>query len=136
VREIRAARPELLLAHDPTTLWTSRGALTRLGHSDHRAAREAVLDALYPRSLLGSFYPEFVAQGLAPWFARELWFFDTAAPDHFQQVAATRGAKHEALFCHASQHPSGLASDADLQAETLCERAGFPAEGFRRLQLY
>jgi LmbE family N-acetylglucosaminyl deacetylase len=136
VREIRAARPELLLAHDPTTLWTRSGALARLGHSDHRAAGEAVLDALYPRSLLGSFYPELAAQGLAPWIARELWLFDTAAPDHFREVAAMREVKREALFCHASQNPTGLASDAELQAEALHERAGFVAEGFRRLQLY
>jgi LmbE family N-acetylglucosaminyl deacetylase len=136
VREIRTARPELLFSHDPTTLWTHSGALVRLGHSDHRAAGEAVLDALYPRALLGSFYPELVAQGLAPWMARELWLFDTAAPDHFREVAAMREAKREALLCHASQNPTGLASEADLQAETLRERAGFAAEGFRRLQLY
>ncbi|HTF34919.1 MAG TPA: PIG-L family deacetylase [Myxococcota bacterium] len=136
VREIRAARPELLLAHDPTTLWTRSGALARLGHSDHRAAGEAVLDALYPRSLLASFYPELVAQGLAPWIARELWLFDTTAPDHFREIAAMRGLKREALFCHASQNPTGLAGDAELQAEALHEHAGFAAEGFRRLQLY
>lgn len=136
VREIRAVRPELLLAHDPTTLWISSGALARLGHSDHRAAGEAVLDALYPRSLLGSFYPELAAQGLAPWIARELWLFDTTAPDHFREVGALREVKREALFCHASQNPTGLASDADLQAEALQEHAGFAAEGFRRLRLY
>ena len=136
VREFRTARPELLLAHDPTTLWTRSGALTRLGHSDHRAAGEAVLDALYPRSLLGSFYPELAEQGLTPWLARELWLFDTPAPDHFRGIAAMRDTKREALFCHASQNPKDLAREADLLAEGLCERAGFSAEGFRRLQLY
>ncbi len=136
VREIRAARPELLLAHDPTTLWTRSGALARLGHSDHRAAGEAVLDALYPRALLGSFYPELAAQGLAPWIARELWLFDTPAPDHFQDVGAMGEVKREALLCHASQNPTALVRDAELQAEALSERAGFAAEGFRKLRLY
>ena len=136
VREIRAVRPELLLAHDPTTRWTRLGALARLGHSDHRAAGEAVLDALYPRSLLPSFYPELEAEHLSPWIARELWLFDTTAPDHFREVEAMREVKRSALLCHASQNPSTLASEAELQCEALREQAGFAAEGFRRLQLY
>ncbi|HBZ68695.1 MAG TPA: hypothetical protein DEP35_02670 [Deltaproteobacteria bacterium] len=136
VREIRTARPELLLAHDPTTFWTRSGALARLGHSDHRAAGEAVLDALYPRAMLGSFYPELAGQGLVPWIVRELWLFDTIAPDHFQEVTAMSAAKREALLCHASQNPTALARDADLEAEGLRERAGFAAEGFRKLRLY
>ena len=44
--------------------------------------------------------------------------------------------KRGALLCHASQNPSTLASEAELQCEALREQAGFAAEGFRRLQLY
>jgi len=101
VREIRVARPELLLAHDPTTLWTRRGALAQLGHSDHRAAGEAVLDALYPRSLLSSFYPELAAQGLAPWFARELWLLTRQPPTIFRrspQRLPSRGISRLQLY--------------------------------------
>jgi hypothetical protein len=83
VRAIRSVRPELLAGARPTTLWTRSGMLARLGHSDHRAAGEAVLDALYPRSLLKSFYPELEAQGLEPWIARELWLFE--APKSFSR---------------------------------------------------
>jgi hypothetical protein len=67
---------------------------------------------------------------LEPWIAREPWLFDTTAPDHFREVSATRETKREALVCHASQNPTTLAGDADLQTEALRDRAGFAAEGF------
>ena len=50
VREIRRIRPEVVLAHDPRTWWTSMGDRVELGHSDHRAAGQALLDAIYPRA--------------------------------------------------------------------------------------
>ena len=72
VREIRRVRPDLVLVHDPTTLWTPMGGRVQLGHSDHRAAGQACLDAVYPRLVLASFYPELAASGFAPWLVREL----------------------------------------------------------------
>ncbi len=138
VREIRAFRPELVLAHDPSSLWTRVGDIVRPKHSDHRAAGQAAIDAIYPRAPLASFFPELAESGAKPWFPRELWLFDTDAADadHFVELEPVRLRKAAAIACHASQDPAGLQAGADDEAERRRERAGFAAEGFRRLRLY
>jgi LmbE family N-acetylglucosaminyl deacetylase len=76
-----------------------------MGHSDHRATAQAVLDALYPRAASPNFYPEQLEeQGIEPWWPRELWLFDTALPDARIEVAATFERKLDALRAHASQN--------------------------------
>jgi LmbE family N-acetylglucosaminyl deacetylase len=136
VREIRRLRPQLVLGHDPTTLWTRVGDRYHPGHTDHRAAGRALLAALYPRAPLASFHPEQIASGLAPWWVPELWLFDTNEPDYHRDIAATHDAKREALACHASQNPGGALVRAwDLRAAESRTRAGYPCEAFRRLPL-
>lgn len=138
VREIRALRPELVLAHDPSSLWTRVGDLVRPKHSDHRAAGQAAIDAIYPRAPLASYYPELAESGAKPWFPRELWLFDTdtADADHFVELEPVRLQKAAAIACHASQDPAALMAGADDEAEGRRVRAGFAAEGFKRLRLY
>lgn len=135
VREIRRTRPDLVLGHDPSTLWVTQEGVARLGHSDHRAAGQAVLDAVYPRAFLPGFQPELAAEGLSPWFVRELWLFDTGQPDHFVRLAGAVAAKRAALGCHASQHWAGLVEEAERLAASFSAAAGGPAEAFRRLRL-
>lgn len=135
VREIRRVRPGLVLAHDPTTLWTSVAGRVHLGHSDHRAAGQATLDALYPRLVLASFYPELAAEGFGPWLVREVWLFDTSAPDHFVETAPGHAAKREALRCHESQLAAGLLEGADALERGLRRPEEPAAEAFRRLVL-
>lgn len=135
VREIRRMRPELLLLHDPTTLWTPVGKIVQLGHSDHRAAGQAALDAVYPRLFLESFYPELAAEGFKPWLVRELWLFDTGEPDHFVEVGRMRDTKRAALACHESQHVPGLVAGAAALELAFGRRPGEEAEAFRRLRL-
>jgi len=136
VREIRRVRPLLVLAHDPDTRWTPIGPRYALGHTDHRAAGRAVLAALYPRAALPTFFPEQVAQGLAPWWVPELWLFDTGAPDWLRPLGEGADAKRLALACHASQDPGGaLVRAADERAEAARARCGVPAEALRRLPL-
>jgi LmbE family N-acetylglucosaminyl deacetylase len=54
---VRRKRPELVLTHDPRTLWNVYGGRAHPGHSDHRAAGQAVLDALYPRAASRTSFP-------------------------------------------------------------------------------
>ena len=136
VHAIRRHRPELLLVHDPTTFWTRIGGLDRFGHSDHRAAGEAALDAVMPRAPLATFHPEHAAEGLKPWIVREVWLFDTAAPDHFVDVRGELDRKRRSLACHVSQNPAMLTDDVARLEDSHAGRAGFPAEGFRRLRMY
>jgi LmbE family N-acetylglucosaminyl deacetylase len=136
VRAIRSARPELLLAHDPRTLWTAYGSRAHLGHTDHRAAGQAVLDAVYPRAANPSFFPEQLSEeGLALWYPRELWLFDTATPDLRVDIASTLERKLAALREHASQDAGGSLVEAARALGSAVGRAGRPAEAFQALTL-
>jgi LmbE family N-acetylglucosaminyl deacetylase len=140
VHEIRRVRPELVLAHDPRTLWTPVGGITHPGHSDHRAAGQAALDAIYPRSISPNFYAEqFAGEGaLKPWYPREVWLFDTNQPDLRADVAEYFEVKLAALRAHASQEDVGAGGLLDA-ARAIGRHWGSgdrPAEAFVRLRLY
>ena len=134
VREIRRIRPEVVLGHDPRTLWTPVNTRVELGHTDHRAAGQALLDAVYPRAANPNFYPE---TELDPWCPREAWLFDTVKHDLVVDVTKSWPKKLEALGAHASQEAvaGGLRKPATEMAERLREgdRIG---EGFVRLKIW
>jgi LmbE family N-acetylglucosaminyl deacetylase len=132
VRELRRLRPELVLAHDPRTLWRTVGGIAQPGHSDHRAAAQAALDAIYPRAPS----PNFAPKDVKPWYPREVWLFDTAEPDFALAVDGAFERKLAALACHASQEGAGgglLAAARAMAKDIGGERA---AEAFVRLRLY
>jgi LmbE family N-acetylglucosaminyl deacetylase len=132
IREIRRARPDLVLAHDPATFFQRAGDRVHLGHSDHRAAGEAALDAVYPRAMSPNFAPEL---GLEPWAPREVWLFDTARADLVVDIGATLARKLEALAAHASQNPGGALVRAAEAAAKAASAGAFPGEAFVRLRL-
>jgi LmbE family N-acetylglucosaminyl deacetylase len=135
VREIRRLRPELVLAHDPQTWFVRYGARVHPGHSDHRAAGQATLDAIYPRAASPNFYPEQVEAGLAPWYPRWVWLFDTARPDLCLDASGGFAAKLEALALHESQNAGGgLVAQAQGAGAALGTRER-PAEAFLALRL-
>jgi LmbE family N-acetylglucosaminyl deacetylase len=153
VLAIRRERPELVMAHDPRTLWTVVGAVTQPGHSDHRAAGQAALDAIYPRAPSPSFYWEQLAgageseipgfeatsqaERLSPWYPREVWLFDTAAPELRVEVGAVFERKLELLAAHASQESvAGGLADAARALGAHWGSPAQPAEAFVRLRLY
>ena len=102
---VRRLRPELVLTHDPRTLWNVYGGRAHPGHSDHRAAGQAVLDALYPRAASPHFYADQLSQpGVETWYPREVWLFDTAEPELHIDVSKTFARKLDALRAHTSQN--------------------------------
>ncbi len=132
--ELRRGRPELVLGHDPRTLWTHLGARVELGHSDHRAAGRALLDAVYPRAASPNFLTD---SKLPPWCPRELWLFDTEQADWVMDVSAGWERKLDALRAHASQE--AVAGGLLRPAEELAHRFGegpSPGEAFVRLALW
>ena len=125
---VRRQRPDLVLAHDPRTLWNVYGGRAHPGHSDHRAAGQAVLDALYPRAASPHFFADQLkAHGVETWYPREVWLFDTAQPDLRIDVSEQFARKLEALRAHVSQN----SDDALLRGA----RALGEAEPFVRLLL-
>jgi LmbE family N-acetylglucosaminyl deacetylase len=135
LEQVRRTRAELVLAHDPATLWTRVGDRVDLGHSDHRAAGQALLDAIYPRAAS----PNFAAGlGLAPWCPREVWLFDTARPDLAIDVSASFARKLHALEAHASQESvaGGLTRAATDRARAAGGGGERLAESFVRLRIW
>jgi LmbE family N-acetylglucosaminyl deacetylase len=134
VRQIRQIRPEVVLGHDPRTLWTPVGDRVELGHTDHRAAGQALLDAIYPRAANPNFFPEL---GLEPWCPRQVWLFDTPQPELVLDVTETWPTKLEALLAHASQErvAGGLSGPA-LELARQFRKGEQLGEGFLRLQIW
>jgi LmbE family N-acetylglucosaminyl deacetylase len=137
VRAIRRTRPELILTHDPTTLWTTYGSRVYLGHTDHRATGQALLDAVYPRAANPNFFPDQLErEGLKVWYPRQIWLFDTAQWDVRVGIGSTLDRKLEALRQHDSQKHSG---GGMIEAARAVARAvggeAEPAESFRALRL-
>jgi LmbE family N-acetylglucosaminyl deacetylase len=134
VERVRRERPELVLGHDPRTLWIRAGDRVQLGHSDHRAAGQALLDAVYPRAASPNFHP---GVGGAPWCPREIWLFDSDAPDLAIDVGIAFERKLDALRAHASQE--SVAGGLVEAARALARRHGRgerPGEGFVRLRIW
>lgn len=109
VLAIRSLRPDVVLTHDPRTFFTVIGGIAQLGHSDHRATGELVMNAVMPRAILGSFFPEQLAQPeVTLWYPRELWLFDTAEPNAAVDVEPVRAARDASLRAHASQNDGDM----------------------------
>ena len=107
-RIIRIIRPDIIITCDPTALYVGD---TRLNHPDHRAAGQAVLDAVFPaaRDHL-NFIELWRDEGLEPHITREVWASVTNQPNVTLDVTSTWDIKIQALKEHKSQvrDPEGL----------------------------
>lgn len=134
--QIRLARPDVLISHDP---W-QRYQL----HPDHRATGLAVVDGMVSaREPLA--FPE---QGVAAHRPTAMLLWSAEAPDHWEDISKTMDAKIAALMCHVSQSETtmGGAADDDERRQAFVERirgwaadqgrpAGLTAaEAFKRLR--
>ncbi|HZP56719.1 MAG TPA: PIG-L deacetylase family protein [Dehalococcoidia bacterium] len=96
MRVIRETRADIVFTWDPFAPYE--------GHPDHRAvaiaAHEAASFAHFPL-----YYPEQIADGLAPQFVSEQWFFAKSPRDinKYVDIDATIDRKVEALCQHDSQ---------------------------------
>jgi LmbE family N-acetylglucosaminyl deacetylase len=135
VRVIRQTRPDLLVSCDPTTIFPRR---IRINHADHRAVGLAAVDAVYPAAGSALFFPELLAEGLAPHKVRLVYLAGTHDPDTKVDVTEFVEQKLEALRCHRSQ-----IDDFDEVAQSVRERMLDPQappsaprylECFRRLE--
>ena len=59
VRIIRKIKPSVLVTCDPQTLFATYG----INHPDHRAAGQAVLDAVFPAAGNTAYFPELLTEG-------------------------------------------------------------------------
>ena len=100
-RVIRIVRPDVLVTCDPQTLYTTMGGLN---HPDHRAAGQAVLDAVFPaaRDHL-NFIELWKEEKLEPHIVKEVWVAGSLQADVTLDVTDTWEIKILALYEHKSQ---------------------------------
>jgi LmbE family N-acetylglucosaminyl deacetylase len=132
VAAVRAFRPEIVLCPDPTAVFFGQDYFN---HRDHRITGMAVLDAVAPAAALPHYFP---GSGPAHQVSTVL-MSGTLEPDVWVDISSTVDLKSEAVACHRSQFPDGVAwasTAVRLGAEDAGRQAGVPfAEGFRRLRL-
>jgi LmbE family N-acetylglucosaminyl deacetylase len=132
VERIRQLRPDVVLGHDPTSVFFGN---VYVNHRDHRAAGWALLDAVAPASAMPLYFPGAGAAHKVP----HVLLSGTMTPDVYVDVSDSIEAKVAAVRCHASQlddDPDWVSKTVRRRAEEDGRAAGVRcAEGFRHLEL-
>lgn len=128
---VRALRPEVVIAPDPTAVFFGD---TYVNHHDHRALGWAVLD-ISGSMAGGALYAPHAGP---PHQISSLLLAGTLEPDTWVDIGDTLAKKLAALRCHVSQLDEGgadvLADLVEARAEDAGRSAGVRyAEGFRRV---
>jgi LmbE family N-acetylglucosaminyl deacetylase len=129
---VRAHRPDVVIAPDPTAVFFGD---SYVNHRDHREVGWAVLDAVAPAAATPLYFPD---RGPAHQ-VRGLLLSGTLEPDAWVDVSAAIDRKVAAVACHGSRLGDDPALVAELLRARTAEagaRAGVPhAEGYRYLRL-
>ncbi len=99
-RVIRQVRPQRMIIQSPERNYQRLPA----SHSDHMAAGEAAIRAIYPTARNPFAWPELIAEeGLEPWVVTEVFIAGHPRADHPVDVTGTFERKLAALREHRSQ---------------------------------
>jgi len=98
-RVIRRYRPDIVVCSDPTVRYHDG----YLNHPDHRAAGDAVLDAVFPSASTRYIFPELLAEGLEPHTVREVLLRGAPSRNFWVDISDTIELKIAALKKHESQ---------------------------------
>jgi LmbE family N-acetylglucosaminyl deacetylase len=131
-REVRRLRPDVLVAPDPSRLWSGNGYIN---HSDHRAAGTLALTAIMPDAPSRPMFPELLEEGLEPFEVPNLWLSSDEG-EELVDITDAIDRKLQALAQHVSQEAEAAAPWVREHARELGERAGVEyAECFRTFKL-
>jgi LmbE family N-acetylglucosaminyl deacetylase len=137
VRIIRSVKPDTVVVMDPTMVYSSQ--LGSINHSDHRAAGQATLDAVYPLARDHLAFPELLDQAkLEPHKVAHVLLMNFEKQNCFVDISGTFDLKLEGLFKHASQisDTEKIRSMLETRAAELGRQAGVQyAEGFVRIDV-
>ena len=126
-RVVRGVRPEVIVAPDPSRLWSKRGYIN---HWDHKQAGTLAMCAIMPDAPSRPQFTELLDEGLEPFEVPNLWLA-TEEPDTFVDVTKTMDLKLEALHVHESQAVEDADGWVRDRAAELGKLAGCDyAEGF------
>ncbi len=100
VRHIRRLRPDAVVTMDPTFVYSKNGFIN---HTDHRAAGQATIDAVFPLSRDRLTFRELEKEGLWPHKVKTLYLINFGSGGEIIDISGTIKTKLNALKCHKSQ---------------------------------
>jgi len=103
VRALRRYRPSRVICQSPERVWTPTLSIGRY-HSDHLAAGQAALSAIYPMSQNPWDFPELLDEGLLPHKVSEVYIMGAPVINYFVDISSVIEQKMAALLAHESQH--------------------------------
>lgn len=133
---IRQKKPDVVITLDPTFLYSTKRGF--INHSDHRAAGQAAIDAVFPLARDRLNFPHHEKAGLASHKTKTLLLVAFEGAEHFEDITSTFAAKLKTLKVHASQVLSNAEFEKRIRSHSraLGKKAGFRyAEGFKRIEL-
>jgi LmbE family N-acetylglucosaminyl deacetylase len=131
-RVVRTVRPEVIVAPDPSRLWSGSGYIN---HWDHKQAGTLALTAVMPDAPSRPMFTELLEEGLEPFEVHHLWLSAEEA-DTFVDISETLEVKLEALRRHVSQAAGDAEARVREWARLVGEAGGLEyAEGFKTFVL-
>lgn len=100
VRLVRQHKPNVVVCGDPTVFFPSDNYIN---HPDHRAAAQAVLDAVFPAAEMTLLYPDLAEEGLVGHKVNYVYVHWGQKPNLYVDISDTVDMKIEALRQHKSQ---------------------------------
>jgi LmbE family N-acetylglucosaminyl deacetylase len=129
---VRAVRPDVVVAPDPTAIYFGQHYVN---HRDHRVVGWAVLDAVAPAAANPHYFPE----AGPPHSVGTVYLSGTLEPDVLVDITGTIDVKAAAIACHTSQvgdNGEWLAGAVRQRAEDAGRGAAVRfAEAYRLVQL-
>lgn len=138
-REVRRFRPDVIVAPDPSALWSKDR--TYINHPDHRAVGETMLAVVAVDSPTRPQFPELLDEGLEPHKVPALWLPLWGADGDIRvDISETIDLKVKALRNHRSQIENMGDFDVDAKMREYAARVGAHggleyAEAFRTFKL-
>lgn len=136
-REVRRARPDVVVTFDPSVRWVGR---SYINHPDHRAVGDAVLAVVSCDAPTRPQFPELLDEGMEPFKVRALWLAAEDDADTKIDIGETIEKKVEAVRAHSSQIQNMGDFDVDARMREWGARAAGDddmeyAETFRTFRL-
>jgi len=130
---IRKLKPEIVITTDPTFVYSPYGFIN---HTDHRAAGQAAIDAVFPLSRDRLTFPEHEKQGLMPHKVKTLYLPNFDNSREIIDISDTIDIKLKALAAHKSQIDSATVKWVKERSGQIGKKLGYDfAESFIKLNL-
>src|ERR671910_3867227 len=131
-RVVRRVRPEVIVAPDPSRMWSKRGYIN---HWDHKQAGTLAMCAVMPDAPSRPQFPELLDEELEPFEVLHLWLASEDA-DTYVDISKTLEIKLESLRAHESQGTGDSLDWVRDRARELGGGGGFEyAEGVKTVDL-